>query len=312
MASIGCEKMKALVTDPTSKEGLEVLTEKKIEYDYRPEISRDELLQIVKKYDALLVRGATKVNNEVFERGEKLKAVGRIGVGLDNIDLDSASKHGVQVVNAGDAPANSVAELTIGLLISLARNIPFGDRSMKEGSYAKKECFGQTLATKTLGVIGFGNIGHRVGKIASAMGMNVLAYDVEPWVIDKSGISARKVGLDELLEKSDFITVHVPLIPPTKGLLGEEEVQKMKDGVYLINTSRLYVYEKDAIINGLKSGKIAGVAVDSDKTHDDPFVKALLKFDKCIITPHIGSQTALTQKLAAQVTSSRVAGILTS
>lgn len=302
--------MKVLVTDPTSKDGLEVLLDKGIQYDYRPEISRDELLEIAGEYDAFLVRGATKVNKELLEKGKKLKAIGRIGVGLDNIDVEAANERGIQVVNAGDAPANSVAELTIGLMCSLVRNIPYGDKKMKEGEYAKKECFGMTLAGKNLGVVGFGNIGSRVGKIASAMGMNVLAYDVDDWVIDKSGISARKVGLDELLKKADIITVHVPLIPPTEGLIGEEEVKKMKDDVFLVNTSRLYVFQKDPILNGLKEGKIAGVAVDSDKGLDDAFVKGLLKFPKCIVTPHIGSQTALTQKLAAQVTSNRVADVL--
>lgn len=303
-------KMKALVTDPTSEEGLSVLTDKEIKYDYRPEISRKELLKTVAEYDAILVRGATKVNEELLKRGKKLKAVGRIGVGLDNIDLDTASKLGIKVVNAGDAPANSVAELTIGLMISLVRNISLGDQLMKEGQYAKEKCFGMTLATKNLGIIGFGNIGRRVGKIASGMGMNVLAYDVDGWVIDKSGISARRVGFEELLQKSDVITVHVPLIPPTKGLIGQKEVNKMKEGVYLVNAARLNIFQQDPIINGLDEGKIAGIAIDSDKKLDASFVKKLVNRENCIITPHIGSQTGFTQKLAAQVTSNRVAKIL--
>lgn len=304
--------MKALVTDPTNEEGLTVLSEKGINYDYRPQITRAELLEKVGKYDAILVRGATKVDREVFERGKNLKVVGRIGVGLDNIDLEKAGERGIRVVNAGDAPANSVAELTIGLMISLVRHIPLGNSSMKRGKYAKKECFGKTLASKSLGVIGFGNIGSRVGKIASAMGMNVLAYDVEEWKILKSGVSAERVDLEELLKNSDVITVHVPLNPQTKGLIGQEEVKKMQKGVYLINAARLYIFKKDAIIEGLKNEKIAGVAVDSDKKLDDPFVKELVKAQNCIVTPHVGSQTSLTQQLAAKVTSSRVAKVLTS
>lgn len=306
------EKMKALVTDPTSEEGLKILSEKGIKYDYCPKITRAEFLEKVGEYDAILVRGATKVDREVFERGKSLKVVGRIGVGLDNIDLETAGARGVQVVNAADAPANSVAELTIGLMISLVRNIPLGNSLMKKGKYAKKECFGITLASKNLGVIGFGNIGSRVGKIASAMGMNVLAYDVAKWKILKSGVSAKNVDLEELLTNSDVITVHVPLIPQTKGLIGKKEVKKMKEGVYLINAARLHIFERNAIIEGLESEKIAGVAVDSDKKLDDPFVKELTKSEKCIITPHIGSQTRLTQQLAAKVTSSRVAKVLTS
>ncbi|MCD6491442.1 MAG: NAD(P)-dependent oxidoreductase [Candidatus Njordarchaeia archaeon] len=291
---------KILITDKTSESGLKLLEKLNVDYDYVPGIEHDKLLEIIDKYDAILVRGRTKVTKDVIEQGKKLRVIGRIGVGLDNIDVKFAKERGITVINAGDATADSVAELTIGLMISLVRKINLGDLSFKKGIFAKNECKGIELHGKKLGIIGVGNIGSRVAKIALAMGMVVLGYDVYPERIRKSGLEIQITPYEDVLKNSDIITVHVPLLPQTRHMISKKEISMMKRGVFLINAARVEIFDLSAIIWGLENGIIAGVALDSNKKPDDPLMKKLAEFPNTVITPHIGAQTEAAQEKAVK------------
>lgn len=298
--------IKILITDKTDESIITILQNAGFSVDYKPDISREDLLKIIKDYDAILVRGRTKVDKEVMDRAEKLKLIGRIGVGLDNIDLKTAKEKGIEVVNAGAATADSVAELTIGALITLVRKIHVGDELYRRGVWGKNHCVGTQLNGKTLGVIGFGNIGSRVGKIALAMGMKVIAFDVIKDLVTKSGLDVEYVELNELYEKSDIITIHVPLLEATKGMINRDAISKMKDGVILLNAARIELYDLPAIIEGLESGKIGGVYIDTELKPDNLYMKKLMGFPNVLITPHIGAQTREAQKRAVEVIAQKV------
>ena len=253
-------------------------------------ISAEELLTVIPEMDAVIVRGRTKITEEVLAKAEKLQVVGRMGVGVDNIDLKAAEAHGVTVVNAPVATTVSVAELTIGMMLSLIRDIPKADCGMKAGEWLKKELVGTELYQKTLGVIGFGNIGEAVGARAKAFGMNVIAYDINrpPAEIQSNG--AEPVSYEALLERSDIITMHLPHNNSTHYIVNEETINQMKDGVLIISAARGGVIDERALLAGLDSGKVAGAALDVFETEppgDDP----LPKHPKVIATPHIGAQT---------------------
>ncbi len=298
--------IKILITDKTDESIITMLQNAGFSVDYKPDISRGELLKIIKDYDAILVRGRTKVDKEVIDRAEKLKLIGRIGVGLDNIDLKTAKEKGIEVVNAGAATADSVAELTIGALITLVRKIHIGDELYRRGIWGKNHCAGTQLNGKTLGVIGFGNIGSRVGKIALAMGMKVIAFDVIKDLVTNSGLEVEYVDLDELYQKSDIITIHVPLLEATKGMINREAIEKMKDGVILLNAARIELFDLPAVIDGLEKGKIGGVYVDTELKPNDPHMRRLMGFPSVLITPHIGAQTKEAQKRAVEVIAQKV------
>jgi len=289
--------MKILVTDEVSKKGLELLKEKAIPFDYKPNISHEELLEIINEYTVLVVRGRTKVTKDVIERGKNLKIIARVGVGLDNIDLEEAREKGITVINAAGATAYSVAELTIGLMIALARPIITGDETMRRGIWAKSYCVGMELYNKTLGVIGLGNIGSKVAKIAKAMGMRVIGYDVIKEKVLAANVELRE--FDDLLAESDIITLHVPLLPPTRGMIGYDEIKKMKKGVLIINTARMELINLEALIWGLEEGRIGGYAADSNLKPSNNLVKKLMGFPNVILTPHIGAQTVEAQEKAA-------------
>ena len=291
--------MKVIITDETDEIIVKMLTEEGFYVDYKPGISREELLRIIEEYDVILVRGRTKVDRDLIERGRNLKLIGRIGVGLDNIDVNFAKERGITVINAGDATADSVAELTIGALITFLRKIHIGDELFRRGIWGKKICFGHELNGKTLGIIGFGNIGKRVGRIALAIGMKVIAYDVIKEAVTKSGLDVKYVELEELLKNSDIISIHVPLMPKTRGMIGREEINKMKDGVILVNTARVELFDLDAIYDGLMSGKIGGLIIDSEFKPNDQKIRKIIGLPNVLITPHIGAQTEEAQKKAA-------------
>lgn len=293
--------VKILITDPTDESVVNFLESHGFQVDYKPGITRQELLDIVREYDILMVRGRTKIDGEVINKASNLKLIGRIGVGLDNIDLKKAKEKGIEVINSGAATADSVAELTIGSLITLIRKIHVGDELFRRGIWGKSLCMGHQLKGKTIGIIGFGNIGSRVGKIALAMGMNVIAFDIIRDLVVKSGLDVSYVGLDELYEKSDVISIHVPLLDQTKGMIGEKEISKMKDGVILVNTARVELFDLKAILKGLEEGKIGGLVIDSGFKPDNSLIKKILGFPNTIITPHIGAQTYEAQKNAVMV-----------
>jgi len=253
-------------------------------------ISPDDLLDVIPEMDAVIVRGRTKITETVLGKAEKLKVVGRMGVGVDNIDLKAAEAHGVTVVNAPVATTVSVAELTIGMMLSLIREIPKADCGMKAGEWLKKELVGTELYQKTLGVIGYGNIGQAVGVRALAFGMNVIAYDLNRSMEEVQSTGAEPVSYEELLERADIITMHLPLNETTKYIISGETIKKMKDGVVIICAARGGVIEESALLAALDSGKVAGAALDvfeSEPPGDNP----LPKHPKVVATPHIGAQT---------------------
>ncbi len=288
---------KILLTDGLEENGKEILRASAEVVD-QSGISADDLLKVVGEYDALIVRGRTKVTNAVFEAGKKLKVVGRAGVGVDNIDLEAAKAHHVTVVNSPLATTVAVAELTLSLMLSLVREIPRADASMKSGKWLKKEFEGRELYGKTLGVLGFGRIGSAVAARAKAFEMKILAYDP---VVSAEEIRARggePVSLDDLLKQSDMITMHMPLTSESKHLLNRDAFSKMKDGVYIVCAARGGVIDEDALLEALNSGKVAGAALDVFAT-EPPGETELVAHPHVIDTPHVGAQTVEAQTRAA-------------
>lgn len=289
---------KILITDGLEENGQSILRAAS-QVDDKAGLSASDLIQTVGDYDALVVRGRTKVNAQVLEAAKKLKVIGRAGVGVDNIDLEAAKKHGVTVVNAPISTTLAVSELTFGLLLALAREIPRADAAMKKGEWLKKELEGVELNGKTLGIIGYGRIGMEVGKRAVAFGMNVLAYD--PFV-QESEIKARgaePVSIQDLYEWSDFISLHLPLNVQTRDLIGPLAFSEMKDGVRIVCAARGGIIDESALLAALNSGKVAAAALDVFAT-EPPGATDLVKHPKVIATPHIGAQTIEAQARAAE------------
>ncbi len=280
---------KILLTDGLAKISDDALLAKAELVDKKG-ISAEDLLEVIGEYDALIVRGRTKVTEEVLAAGKKLKVVGRMGVGVDNIDLQAAKNHGVIVVNAPIATTVSVAELTLGLMLSMIRSIAKADAGMKAGQWLKKELNGTELFQKTLGVIGYGHIGEAVGKRAAAFDMKVLAYDPIRPAAEIKAAGATPVDLDTLLAQADLITLHIPHMPATHYLLNAEAFAKMKPGVQIICAARGGVIEEAALLEALESGKVAGTALDVYET-EPPVDSALAKHPSVVGTPHIGAQT---------------------
>jgi D-3-phosphoglycerate dehydrogenase len=275
----------------------------------RKGISAEDLLTVIGDYDAIIVRGRTKVTEDVLAAGKNLKIVGRMGVGVDNIDLEAAKKHGVAVVNAPVATTVSVAELTVGLMLSLLRDIPRADAGLKTGKWLKKELVGTELFQKTLGVIGFGHIGEAVAHRAMAFDMDVIAFDPVRPANEIEAAGAKAVSLDELLAQSDLITMHIPHIPATHYLLNEAAFAKMKDGVRIVCAARGGVIEETALLAALESGKVAGAALDVFET-EPPGESALAMHPHVVATPHIGAQTSEAQLRAGyDILSEVVAGL---
>jgi D-3-phosphoglycerate dehydrogenase len=291
----------APISDPDLLASVELIDKKGI--------SAEELLDVVPEMDAVIVRGRTKITEAVLAAGSKLKVVGRMGVGVDNIDLKAAAAHGVTVVNAPVATTVSVAELTLGLMLSLIREIPKADHTMKSGEWLKKELVGTELNKKTLGVIGFGNIGETVGFLAQAFGMHVIACDPvrPPEQIQAAGAEA--VSYETLLERSDIITMHIPHIESTHYIVNEAAINKMKDGVLIICAARGGVIEESALLSALDSGKIAGVALDVFEK-EPPGSDLLPMHPKVVATPHIGAQTKEAQLRAGYDIVSEVIAVL--
>ncbi len=291
-------KFNILLTDGLVEQGQAVLRPA-VQFDDRAGISADELLQIVGHYDALIVRGRTKVTAEVFDAAAKLKVVGRAGVGVDNIDLQAAKARGVTVVNAPTATSVAVAELTFGLLLSLARHIPRADAGMKRGQWDKKKLKGVELYGKTLGIIGLGRIGAELGRRGAAFGMTIIAHDplLSPEKITERG--AQPVTIDELYARADFISLHLPLSAETRGMLGDAVFARMKPGVRLACAARGGIIDEPALLAALNAGQVAGAALDVF-AQEPPGASALVAHPNLIATPHIGAQTTESQARAAE------------
>ena len=291
------EPWRVLVTDGLQDSGISILS-KEAQVDDRKGISADELLKEIGNYDAVIVRGRTKVTRQVIEAGKKLKVIGRAGVGVDNIDTAFAKEKGVTVVNAPTATTTAVAELAMGMVFALAREIPRADASMKRGEWSKKEFEGVELYGKTLGIIGFGRIGSTVGQIAAAVGMRINACCLFRIPETIRIIGGELLMMDDIIEKSDFITIHTPLSDETRGMINAEAFARMKDGVYLICTARGGIIDEKALLDALNSGKVAGAALDVFET-EPPVFKELINHPKVIATPHMAGQTNEAQRRAS-------------
>ncbi len=289
--------VKVLVSDPIDDEGVKMLRDAGFSVDLRTDITAEELTEVIDGYDAIVVRSRTKLTAEVLGKAASLKAIARAGVGLDNIDTGYAKEKKIEVFNSPEAPCNAVAELVIGLMLCMARHITVADSTMKQGLWEKNRLTGIELGGRTLGVIGFGRIGYTVGKKARALGMEVLAYDV---LMDKlrryvEEIGAKDVDLDTLLAESEFVTVHVPLLPQTRHMISTEQFEKMRDGVYVVNAARGGIVDEAALKAALDSGKVAGAALDVYESEPSPDPE-LVERANVVCTPHIGAGSVEAQR----------------
>lgn len=283
--------MKILISDPLAEEGIKILKEEKdFQVDIKTGLTPQELSQIISDYDAIIVRSATRVTGEVIRNSKNLKVIGRAGVGLDNIDLESATQKGVIVMNTPSGNTISTAEHTMSLILALSRNIPQADKSVKEGEWQRSKFMGVELYDKTLGIIGLGRIGTEVAKRAISFGMKVLAYD--PYITKEfaQNLGVRLVELKELLETSDYISIHTPLTEQTYHMISKKEFSLMKKGARIINCARGGIIDESALIEALREGKISGCALDVFEK-EPPKDSELLKFSNVVLTPHLGAST---------------------
>jgi D-3-phosphoglycerate dehydrogenase len=295
-----------LVCDDIDNEGVQKLRKAGFTVDIKHQINHEELTACVGNYDALIVRGRTKVTKEVIEAGLKLRVIGRAGVGLDNIDTEAAQQRGLTILNTPEATAQAAAELTLGLILSILRNIAQADCAMKDKKWTKNELIGRELKGKTLGVIGLGNIGERVARLGRAFGMRILVHKrtfPDPALMKE--LEAEFVPLHNLLANSDVVTIHVPYTPQTHHMIGERELSLMRNGAYLVNTSRGAIVEQEALLKALKSGKLGGAALDVYET-EPPVDWTLMRLPSIVCTPHIGAQTAEAQKAASVLLAEKI------
>ena len=277
---------KILVCDPISAVAVEGLRELGFTVDLRDDIELAELTEVIAVYDGMVVRGRTKVREPLIDQAAQLSLIIRAGVGLDNIDVQYAESKGITVANTPAASTNAVAELTLGLMFALARPIARADATMKAGQWAKKQLKGTELLDKTLGIIGYGRIGQLLGKKARALGMEVIAFDA---YIEHADI----VPLAELLNQSDYISLHLPHTDETHHLLGEEEFAQMKEGVFLVDAARGGVVDEAALYAALIDGPVAGAALDvySQEPPQSKLLRKLVTLPQVVATPHIGAGT---------------------
>lgn len=300
--------MKVLIADPMANEGIELL-QAQTEVDVKLGLKPAELKAIINNYDALIVRSETQVTKDIIEAGEKLKVIARAGVGLDNIDVETATHHGIVVANAPTGNTISAAEHTIALMLTLARHIPRANARLKSGVWQRADFVGTELKNKTLGVIGLGNVGSEVARRARAFEMNLIAYD--PFISPDyaRNLKVELVSLEKLLKESDFITLHLPLTPETKSLIGAKELAKVKPTVRIINCARGGLIDEVALSKAIEKGKVAGAAIDVF-TIEPATDSILFKSDKIIVTPHLGASTAEAQASIATDIAEQVLAVL--
>lgn len=303
-------KLKVLVCDPLGEAGLDILRrEKNLQVDVKTGLPEKDIKAIVKQYDALIVRSGTMVTAGIIRAAKKLRVIGRAGVGVDNVDLDEATKQGIIVMNTPEGNTISTCEHTMSLLMSVARNIPQANQSVKSGEWKRSQFIGTQLSGKTLGVIGLGRIGREVSARAVVFGMKVLGFD--PFIPkDKfSQLGVTLVDLETLYRQADFITVHVPLTPETTSLIGEKEFQVMKKGVYVLNCARGGIINEQALEQALKSGKVRAAGLDVF-VEEPPKNNPLLTNPHVIATPHLGAATEEAQENVAVAVAEQVTDAL--
>ena len=297
--------VRVLVADPIAESAEKKLRDAGFEITLRNKDEDGPLEEQIKGYDCIIIRSASKVTKEVLDAADSLKLVVRAGVGLDNVDLEAAKERGVKVRNTPEAPTVSVAEMVFSLMFALARNVTRADSSMKQERWEKKKLKGTELWQKNLGILGFGRIGFEVARRASAFGMSVLAYDVVDIDKECNEIGAERVSLDDLIERSDYISIHVPLLPQTKGMIGTEQFKRMKKTAFVVNTARGGVVDEEALLDALNEGLIAGAALDVFGS-EPPTDWKLVKHPKLVATPHLASSTSEAQVRVGDLTVQKV------
>jgi D-3-phosphoglycerate dehydrogenase len=290
------EPIRVLIADEMSKKAVELLGSAGFSVDVKTGLPAEELAKIIGEYHGLGIRSATKVTAAVLANPGKLKIIGRAGVGVDNIDVKTASDKGVLVINTPQGNAAAAAEMAIGLMFALARKIPQAAESMRQGIWEKKKFMGVEIAGKTLGVVGLGNIGRQAAERGVGLKMKVIGYDPYPPKQLPAGVTL--VSLDEIITKSDFVTLHVPLTPETKGLFGAATFARMKKGAFLINCARGGIVDEAAVGEALKSGQLAGAALDVFGK-EPPEPSPLFQVDNLIASPHLGASTREAQEKVA-------------
>lgn len=298
-----------LICDEVSPILPKILKDNGMEVDYSPQITAEQLLTAVKRYHTIIVRSRTQVTADIIRAADNCKVVARVGVGLDNIDQEAARLRGIRVINAVEGAMNAVAELVITMMLSLARGVPRGDRDMRRGIWAKKELKGTELRGKYLGIVGVGNIGKRLGRLARAFNMNIIGYDVvqiDPDFVREVGMI--KADLDTLLQSADYISLHVPLLESTRHMINAERISGMKKNACIINTSRGGIVDEAALYEAIRSGNLGGAALDVFES-EPPGNTPLATLDNVILTPHIGAQTSEAQSLAANVIAEKIVQI---
>jgi D-3-phosphoglycerate dehydrogenase / 2-oxoglutarate reductase len=297
-----CDQVDATLNNILQKNGLSVT--------YEPQITPEDLAKKIGDYEIVIVRSRTTITKELVEKATKCKILARVGVGLDNIDTDAAKAKNIRVINAVEGAMNAVAELVIGLMLAMAREIPRADRELRNNNWIKKELMGTELAGKYLGIVGLGNIGKRLARLARALNMNIIGFDVVP--IDPEfakEVGLMKADLDTLLQSADYVSLHVPLLDSTKNLINAQRMSTMKKTAKIINTSRGGTVDEDALYEALKSGNLGGAALDVFEK--EPAIgNKLISLPNFIATPHIGAQTKEAQSLAATVIAEKVIQIL--
>ena len=303
--------MKILVTDKLADEAINLLKEKGFEIKYE-ELDHDGIFNEIVDYDGMIVRSRTKVTSDIIEKGASgnLKVIGRAGIGVDNIDVETASKHGIYVVNSPTGSTASVAELAIAHMLSLSRHLVKADNTMKKGEWAKKQLKGFELFNKTLGLVGSGNIAQHVAKIAKGFGMNILVYS--PHCTDEKAerMGGKKANLEELLKNSDYVSLHIPHTQETHHLINKERLLLMKNTAYLINCARGGVVDEKALYEVLSEKRIAGAAIDVFEEEPPSPDNPLLKLDNVVLSPHIGAATKEGQIRAGVICAEQVIKVL--
>ena len=290
--------MKVLVADPISDEGIDILRSY-AQVDIKLGLKPEEIISIIGDYEALVIRSQTQVSAKVIETGKKLQVIARVGVGVDNIDVDEATRRGIVVVNAPTGNAVSAAEHTIALMLSLARHIPQANAMLKSGVWRRSDFMGTEVRDKTLGIIGLGNIGSEVARRVQGLEMKLIAYDPFISVDYAHNLQVELVSLEQLLKESDFITLHLPLTASTKALIGARELALVKPTVRIINTARGGLVDEEALAKAVKEKRVAGAAIDVFSS--EPTTKSVLfENDNIITTPHLGASTTEAQVMAAK------------
>ena len=299
-----------LICDQVNTTLKEILEKNGLKVTYEPEITPEQIAEKIGTFEVVVVRSRTKMTRELVEKANKCQIIARVGVGLDNVDQDAAKEKNIRVINAVVGAITAVAELVIGLMISMAREIPRADREIRNGNWIKKELMGSELKGKYLGIVGLGNIGKRLGRLARALNMNIIGYDVTP--IDdefSKEVGLMKADLDTLLSSADYVSFHVPLLDSTRHMINAEKLKMMKNTARIINTARGGVIDEEALYNSLKEGSLAGAALDVFEVEPATGNK-LITLPNFIATPHMGAQTKEAQLLAANIIAEKIIQVL--